>query len=78
MDDTLHWLDVEEIAEELMDAHPDVDPMRLGFPKLRELVVGLPCFKEQVDHPCNEKILETIQAEWITLKQGAPVDDDDD
>lgn len=78
MNDTLHWLDVEEIAEELDTAHPQIDPMRLGFPKLRMLVEALPNFAERPGHPCNERILETIQANWIELRGDAPSDDDDD
>lgn len=60
-----HWLNVERIAEELADAHPDIDPMTITFPRLKELVEALPNFKEQSGHPCNERILETIQAMWI-------------
>ncbi len=72
MNDTLHWLDVEEIAEELEEAHPGIDPLRLGFPKLRSLVEALPNFTERPGHPCNERILETIQAHWIELRGEAP------
>lgn len=78
MDDTLHWLDVEEIAEELDEAHPGIDPLRLGFPKLRSLVEGLPNFREREGHPCNERILETIQANWIELRGEGPVGDDEE
>lgn len=77
MNDTLHWLDVEDIAEELEEAHREVDPLRLGFPTLRALVEALPNFAERPGHPCNERILETIQAHWIELRGGAPAGDDD-
>lgn len=77
MNDTLHWLDVEEIAEELEEAHREVDPLRLGFPKLRALVEALPNFAERPGHPCNERILETIQAHWIELRGDGPAGDDD-
>lgn len=70
MDDTLHWLDVEEIAEDLNEAHPDIDPMTVGFTRLRELVEALPNFVEQPGHPCNERILEVIQANWIEERGG--------
>ncbi|MBL1218819.1 MAG: Fe-S assembly protein IscX [Planctomycetes bacterium] len=66
----LHWLDVEEIAEELAEAHPDVNPMTITFPRLKELVESLPGFKAQPGHPCNERILETIQGLWIEEKDG--------
>ena len=68
-DDTLHWLDVEEIAEALLEAHPEIDPMRLGFVELKRLVVALPNFRERAGHPCNEKILEVIQGGWIEERE---------
>ena len=78
MEDTLHWLDVEDIAEELNAAHADIDPISLRFTRLRELVEALPDFKEQEGHPCNERILEEIQAHWITERQGGGAAGDDD
>ena len=65
MPDTYHWLDVERIAEELEDQHPDADPITVTFPKLRDMVRKLPGFAEQPGHPVNEKILEAIQQAWI-------------
>ncbi|NBX24792.1 MAG: Fe-S assembly protein IscX [Planctomycetes bacterium] len=62
---TFHWLDVERIAEGLVDAHPEIDPISVGFPRLRTLVTALPGFAEQPGHPCNERILEAIQQAWI-------------
>jgi FeS assembly protein IscX len=62
---TFHWLDVQRIAEELVDRHPDVDPLTIAFPRLKAMVLALPGFAEQPGHPCNEKILETIQQKWI-------------
>lgn len=61
----MHWLDVQEIAEELEDAHPGIDPRTVSFPTLRALVMALPGFAEQPGHPSNERILEAIQAAWI-------------
>jgi FeS assembly protein IscX len=61
----MHWLDVERIAEELVDRHGDVDPVSISFPRLKSLVESLPGFKEQPGHPCNERILEAIQQAWI-------------
>lgn len=61
----MHWLDVERIAEELVDRHGEVDPMTISFPRLKSLVESLPGFKEQPGHPCNERILEAIQQAWI-------------
>lgn len=60
-----HWLDVERIAEELVDAHPDTDPISVNFVELRDLVRKLDGFEEEPGHPVNERILETIQQFWI-------------
>jgi len=63
--DTLHWLSVDRLAEALVEAHPDVDPVSISFPKLKSLVMALPGFHEEPGHPCNERILEAIQQAWI-------------
>jgi FeS assembly protein IscX len=61
----LHWLSVDRLAEALVDAHPDIEPATLAFPRLKALVTALPGFAEQPGHPCNERILEAIQQAWI-------------
>ena len=63
--ESLHWLAVDRLAEALVDAHPDLDPASLAFPRLKALVMALPGFAEQPGHPCNERILEAIQQAWI-------------
>ena len=78
MSDTYHWLDVERIADELCDLHPDADPFSLTFLELRNLVHGLPGFREDPSHPCNERILETIQMLWDEERSGAGSGDDRD
>jgi FeS assembly protein IscX len=69
MPHTFGWLAVDEIAEELADRHPDLDPLRVNFVELKRLVQQLPGFAEEPGHPCNEKILETIQGRWVEEKQ---------
>jgi len=71
MSDTFHWLDVERIAEELDEAHPGKDPLSVRFTELRALVEGLPGFAADPAHPCNERILETIQMLWHEERTGA-------
>lgn len=71
------WLEVRLIGELLAEHYPDIDPFRVGFPQLRKLVTDLPGFKEESGHPSNEKILETIQRNWIEERQDAKPDDDD-
>ena len=78
MTDTYHWLDVDRIAEELADTHPTQDPSSISFPNLKRLVEELDGFEEQGGHPCNERILETIQANWIVEHEDLVEDDDRD
>ncbi len=60
----MHWTDITDIAIELTEAHPDVDPLTLNFVDLRNWVLALPGFDDDPDR-CGEKILEAIQAAWI-------------
>lgn len=80
---TFGWLDIEDIAEALLDAHRDIEPTRLRFTQLRQMIEALPGFSPDPEHPVNEKILEHVQAEWLELRSDAPsrnanADDDDD
>jgi FeS assembly protein IscX len=61
---SLKWTDVLDIAIELDEAHPEVDPMTVNFVDLMNWVVALPDFDDEKDH-CGEKILEAIQAARI-------------
>lgn len=60
----LRWTDVSDIAIELYDAHPGVDPQYVNFVDLRNWVMALEGFNDQPER-CGEKILEAIQAAWI-------------
>jgi FeS assembly protein IscX len=61
---SLKWTDVLDIAIELDEAHPDVDPQYVNFVDLRNWVIGLDDFDDDPEH-CGEKILEAIQMAWI-------------
>ena len=61
---SLLWTDTLELAIQLYDAHPDVDPKLLRFTDLREWVLALEEFNDAPEH-CGEKILEAIQIAWI-------------
>lgn len=61
---SLRWTDVLDIAIELDEAHPGVDPMTVNFVDLMNWVTALPDFDDAREH-CGEKILEAIQAAWI-------------
>lgn len=60
----MKWTDVQQIAESLCDAHPDIDPLQIRFTDLHRWVMELPGFNDDPNRS-NEKILEAIQALWI-------------
>ena len=60
----LKWVDTLDIAIELSEKHPDIDPQWINFVDLRELVVELEDF-DDMPNKVNEKILESIQQNWI-------------
>jgi FeS assembly protein IscX len=74
--DKLHWKDTEDLGIRLMEVFPSRDPLTIRFTELRELVESLPDFLEEPGHPCNEQILEAIQAAWIQERQGGGREDD--
>ncbi len=60
----LKWTDSRDIAIELSEKFPDVDPMAVRFTDLRDWVMALEAFDDDPEH-CGEKILEAIQMAWI-------------
>ena len=60
----MKWTDTQEIAVELTEAHPDVDPKQVRFTDLYKWVMALPGFGDDPKR-CGEKILEAIQLAWI-------------
>jgi FeS assembly protein IscX len=60
----LRWTDVQDIAIELEDAHPEADVVNLRFTDLHRWVMELPGFEDDPNRS-NEKILEAIQMAWI-------------
>ena len=63
----MKWTDINDIAIELSDTHPEVDPMTLRFTELRQWVLDLEGFDDDPDR-CGEKILEAIQMAWLDEK----------
>lgn len=64
----MRWTDVDTIAIELLEAHPDVDPLAVNFVDLRNWVLALPDFDDDPRHS-GEKVLEAIQAAWIEERE---------
>lgn len=60
----MKWNDIYDIAAELADSHPDVDPTQLRFTDLHNWVLALPDFDDAADRG-GEKVLEAIQQAWI-------------
>jgi len=64
----LKWVDSLEIAIELDEAHPDVDPKAVNFVDLRQWVIDLEDFDDDPEHS-GERILEAIQLAWMEEKE---------
>ena len=60
----MHWTDTQEIAENLYDAMPEIDPKTIRFTDLRQWVLNLKGFHDD-PNKCGERILEAIQLAWI-------------
>jgi FeS assembly protein IscX len=60
----LKWTDVQEIAIELAEKHPEADPMTVRFTDLHNWVLELENFADDPKRS-GERILEAIQQAWI-------------
>ena len=60
----MKWTDINDLAIELSETHPAVDPRKINFVDLMNWVMALPGFDDDPKH-CGEKILEAIQQAWI-------------
>ena len=60
----MKWTDTLDIAIELSEAHPEIDPRTIRFTDLHRWVMELPDFDDAPEHS-GEKILEAIQMAWI-------------
>lgn len=64
----LKWTDSLDIAIELDELHPDIDPTHVNFVDLRNMVLALAGFDDDPAHS-GEKILEAIQMAWIEERE---------
>ena len=64
---SLKWTDSLDIAIELDEKHPDVDPQYINFVDLHHWVTELEEFDDDPERS-GEKILEAIQMAWIEEK----------
>jgi FeS assembly protein IscX len=65
---SLKWIDTLDIAIELDEAHPEVDPRTIRFTDLHKWVCELGEFDDDPDKS-GEKILEAIQMAWIEERE---------
>ena len=67
-DSDLKWTDSLDIAIELNDKFPNVDPQYIRYTDLHQWICDLDNFADNPDNS-NEKILEAIQMSWIEEKE---------
>ena len=60
----MKWTDSREIAIELAEKFPEVDPKTVNFVDLYKWVLALEGFSDDPKR-CGEKILEAIQMAWM-------------
>ncbi len=65
---SLKWIDTLDIAIELDETRPEVDPKFVNFVDLRQWVMDLEDFEDDPEH-CGERILEAIQLAWMEEKE---------
>ncbi|MGZ8256061.1 MAG: Fe-S cluster assembly protein IscX [Burkholderiaceae bacterium] len=64
----LKWTDVQDIAIELAEKYPDVDPTTVRFTDLHNWVMELAGFADDPKRS-GERILEAIQQAWIAERE---------
>lgn len=57
------WDDAEDIALDLMELQPELDPLKIRFTDLHKMVTELPNFGDD-PKASNEAKLEAIQMAW--------------
>nr|WP_256593620.1 Fe-S cluster assembly protein IscX [Pasteurella bettyae] len=60
----MKWVDAQQIAENLYDLYPDIDPQTVRFTDLHQWICQLDDFDDNPE-ASNEKILENILLKWI-------------
>jgi FeS assembly protein IscX len=60
----LSWRDAEDIALQLHERHPELDPLSVRFTDLHRWVVELPDFGDDPKASTEGK-LEAIQMKWL-------------
>jgi len=58
------WIDINDIAIDLEEKHPDIDVVNIRFTDLHKWICELNGFDDDPKRS-NEKILEAIQMAWL-------------
>jgi FeS assembly protein IscX len=61
---SLKWIDSRDIAIELVEQFPDLDPKTVRFTDLHAWIMNLEDFEDDPNHS-NEKILEAVLLCWL-------------
>jgi FeS assembly protein IscX len=64
------WTDVGEIALELWDRYPGLDPRAVALADLAELVMGLDGFADVSERPDDQQLF-AIQQAWLAETEGS-------
>ena len=64
---SLKWEDSLDIAIELLEKYPEVDPQYIRYTDLHKWICDLENFDDDPQRS-NEKILEAIQMSWLDEK----------
>jgi len=64
----LTWDDADDIAEQLLERHPDIDPLGVRFTDLHRWICELPDFDDD-PKASSEGKLERIQMAWIETRE---------
>ncbi len=62
----LYWDNVEDLAEQLFEAQPEMDPLSVRFTDLHQWVTELADFSDNPQDSSEGK-LEVIQMAWLEL-----------
>jgi FeS assembly protein IscX len=64
----LTWDDADDIAEQLLERHPEVDPLGVRFTDLHRWICELPDFDDD-PKASSEGKLERIQMAWVETRE---------
>ena len=62
----LRWEDAEDIAEQLLESHPNTNPLEVRFTDLHHWVTALTDFSDD-PKASSEGKLEAIQMAWLEV-----------